>query len=365
MQMDNIVSYAEKTLSETDTLPFSSVDSLILSWLSYFRFPDSLSEIHDWRGVRISNLFRAEYFDDLFRRNWDPESSKRLLTAMAASPRFRNIRVMGYTEKRDAISEKQFSAISLQITDDLCYIAFRGTDSTLIGWKEDFNMAFQYPVPAQTDAADYLADAALHCTGNIMVGGHSKGGNLAVYAAANSADTVKRRISAIYSHDGPGFLSSVLESPQFTEISDRIDKTVPQSSLIGMLLEQQENYKIVKSTRFSVWQHDPFSWVVDGSSFSSVPALTSDAKYLDHVLNQWLCSLSREERERFIDLLFSLVDMENIETTAQLKAQWQKNIQIALRTASGMSPETKEFAIRTLKALFSLSIKSFPELLKQ
>lgn len=362
--MDNIVSYAEKTLNSFADQPFSSVDSLILSWVSYFRFPEAMAEIRTWNGIRLAELFQAEHFAELFRNNWDPASSRSLLTAMAASPRFRNIRVMGYTERRDAAAEKQFAAVSFQISEDLCYIAFRGTDSTLIGWKEDFNMAFQYPVPAQADAALYLEEAAEHCSGTILVGGHSKGGNLAVYAAANSTEPFRGRIGAVYSHDGPGFLDSVLKSEAFTSISAKINKTVPQSSLIGMLLEHQESFQIVKSTRFSVWQHDPFSWVIEDDHFSFVSDLTSDAKYLDHVLNQWLTSLTREERERFVDLLFSLVDTDNIETTAQLRAQWQKNIPLALHAASNLDSETKEFAGRAIKALLSLSVKSFPEIWK-
>ena len=353
--MDNIISYAEKTLATFQKLPFSAVDSLILSQFSYFRFPKTVPLIREWgAGVRIADLFRAEYFDEMFRYNWDADSSRRLFTAMAASPRFRDIRVFGYTEHRDRETEKQFAAVSFKMPDNMYYIAFRGTDSTLIGWKEDFNMAFQYPVPAQADAVRYLKKSALQCRGEIRVGGHSKGGNLAVFAAANSDENLKKRIFAIYSHDGPGFLSTVLESEKFKSVSDKINKTVPQSSLIGMLLEQQENYKIVKSNRFSVWQHDPFSWLVENGGFVPVSELTSGAKYLDGVLNDWVAALSVEEREKFVDLLFSLVDMENVKTTAELKAQWQKNIPLALRTVSGFDKQTKEFASKTVKALFSL-----------
>lgn len=142
------------------------------------------------------------------------------MTALAASPRFRNIQMLGYTEQFDAAEEKQFAAVCFQITPDLCYIAFRGTDSTLVGWKEDFNMAFKCPVPSQKTAVRYLTDAARHCRGKILVGGHSKGGNLAVYAAVKCSEDIQKRIERVYSHDGPGF-----------------------------------------------WQHGPFSWIVDNGSF--------------------------------------------------------------------------------------------------
>ena len=362
--MGNFVTYAEQTLETFDERAFSSVDSLILSWLSYFHYPDETG-VRSWDGVPLTELFRAEYFEQLFHGNWDPSGSRQLLSAMAASPRFRDLRLMGYTERRDDEAEKQFAALSFGLPDGSLYVAYRGTDSSFTGWKEDFNMAFQYPVPAQEEAALYLAEAAKHSSGTVRVGGHSKGGNLAVYAAANSEDSVRDRIAAVYSHDGPGFLAEVLKSPRFAEISSHIDKTVPQSSIVGMLLEQQESYRIVRSTRFSVLQHDPFSWVVEEGDFSSVDSLTSDAKYVDGVVNSWLGKLSPEERERFVDLLFGLIDTENNENTDQLFEQWQKNLPLALHAAQGLDPETKEFAVRTVRALLSLGIRSFPELFRR
>ena len=338
--MGNFVTYAEQTLETFDERAFSSVDSLILSWLSYFHYPDETG-VRSWDGVPLTELFRAEYFEQLFHGNWDPSGSRQLLSAMAASPRFRDLRLMGYTERRDDEAEKQFAALSFGLPDGSLYVAYRGTDSSFTGWK------------------------AKHSSGTVRVGGHSKGGNLAVYAAANSEDSVRDRIAAVYSHDGPGFLAEVLKSPRFAEISSRIDKTVPQSSIVGMLLEQQESYRIVRSTRFSVLQHDPFSWVVEEGDFSSVDSLTSDAKYVDGVVNSWLGKLSPEERERFVDLLFGLIDTENNENTDQLFEQWQKNLPLALHAAQGLDPETKEFAVRTVRALLSLGIRSFPELFRR
>ena len=360
--MGNIVTYAENTLTRIKDSEFTPVDSLILSWISYFNFPSEIPALYSFEGIRFAELFRAEYFAELFRDNWNSESSRRLFTAMAASPRFRDIRVMGFTERREALTEKQFAAISFQINDDLAYVAFRGTDATLIGWKEDFNMAFQYPVPSQVDAAQYLEHAASNLTGELRVGGHSKGGNLAVYAAAAQSDSIKQRITRVYSHDGPGFIESVLESDEFMSIASKIDKTVPQSSLIGMLLEQQENYRIVKSTGFSIWQHDPLSWVVENGAFLPISELTSNARYLDRTLNQWVSSMSREDRERFVDLLFSLIDTDNITTTSELTSDWQRNLQSAARTASGMDGDAKEFLGKTVASLVGMIIRNFPEL---
>mgnify|MGYP001096097903 CR=1 FL=1 len=362
--MRNIITYAEETLANFDRLPFNRVDSLILSWAAYLRLPEERLEAYDWRGVRLGDLFRAEDFGCLFQRHWDVPGSRQLLTAVAASPRFRDIRVMGYTQQMDAGLEKQFAAVTLQWEDRWGYIAFRGTDSTLVGWKEDFNMAFQYPVPSQEAAQRYLAQAAKHCKGELRVGGHSKGGNLAVYAAAHSAQEIQERLVRVYSHDGPGFLAAVLQSGEFQTIAPKLDKTLPQSSLVGMLLEQQENFRIVKSDRVGLWQHDPFSWLVEGNDFLLQEELTPDAQYLDKTLNRWISSLTTAERERFVDSLYALVDAAHIETLAQLRAQWQESIPAILKAASQLDPDTKEFLFQTGMALVALGVKNFPELLE-
>ena len=247
----NIVSYAERAFDTFDERPFSSVDSLILAWFSYFHLNGAFEGAAAGEALALTRLYRSELFDEMFRDFWDAPSTLRLFAAVTASRRFRDMRALHYVESFDSAEEKQFAAVSFQLTDNLAYVAFRGTDSSLIGWKEDFSMAFKSPVPAQESAARYLSDTAKHLRGALLVGGHSKGGNLAVYAAAECDRAVQDRIVRVYSHDGPGFLESVLQSDAFRRIADRIEKTLPQSSVVGMLLEHQERYSIVRSNRVS------------------------------------------------------------------------------------------------------------------
>lgn len=223
-------------------------------------------------------------------------------------------------------------------------------------------MAFQYPVPAQKAAAEYLAEAAKRCAGSLRVGGHSKGGNLAVYAAAKAGETLQKRIAQVYSHDGPGFLESVLKSGEWSAIALKIHKTLPQSSLVGMLLEQQENFRVVRSDKFSIWQHDPFSWQVEDGDLCYVDALTPGAQYLDRTLNRWVSGLSVLERERFVDSLYGLVDTAKITSLAQLFSDWQESIPALLRAASQLDEDTREFLFQTVKALIALGVKNYPEM---
>lgn len=360
--MDNIVSYAESNFDTFETQPFCSVDSLILSWISYFHFPCDILAPADWTGIRFSDLLKAEYFQDMFGHIWGSDSSKALLFALASSPRFRDIRICGYTQQYDEVLEKQFSAVTFSLRPDLSYIAFRGTDSTFIGWKEDFNMAFKSPVPAQEAAAEYLNTAASHCEGSLLVGGHSKGGNLAVYSAVKSSGAVRSRIIRAYSHDGPGFQESFLSSPDFLSMKERIEKTIPQSSLIGMLFENQEDFNIVKSNAFTLWQHDPFSWSVSGNTFSSLERLNPGARYMDRTLNTWISGISESDRERFVDSLYTLLNSSDATTFDEFKSNLHTNVPAVMQAASKLDPDTRSFLLQTIKELASLGVKNFPQL---
>ena len=357
--MKNIITYTQENLDTFDLQPFSSVDSLILSSAAYIHFPDVIPEVENWKGIRIQELYRAEYFEEMFHNIPLCDDTKQLFFALAASPRFRDIRVMGYTEQFDITTEKQFSAVTFQVQPDLSYIAFRGTDSTLVGWKEDFNMAFKSPIPSQEEAVRYIEKAALYCSGKILTGGHSKGGNLAVYAAAMCRENIQSRIMKVYSHDGPGFLESTLQSREFKNISARIEKTLPQSSIVGMLLEHQEDFTIVKSNKSGLLQHDQYTWEIEGNNFIYIENLTRDAKFADKTLTDWLNQISEDDRERFVDALYSVLNANNLTTIDDFRTDWQTAIPATWHAASHLDGDTKRFLLHTLKQLASMGIKNF------
>ena len=356
--MNNIITYTRDNLNTFDSLPFNSVDSLILSSAAYFRFPETIPEIINWKGIRFLELYRAEYFQEMFRNVPLTGSARQLFYAMAASPRFRDIRIMGYTDLFDPHTEKQFSAVTFQLQPGLYYIAYRGTDSTLIGWKEDFNMAFQSPIPSQEEAVRYMEKAALYCPGKLLTGGHSKGGNLAVYASAMCRENVQYRIERIFSHDGPGFLEKVLQSREFQKISGRIEKTIPQSSVIGMLLENQEQFHIVRSNKTGLLQHDQYTWELEDYDFIYIESLTKDATYTDKTLTEWLNQISPDDRERFVDALFSILNAHQMNTIGDFRSDWQSAIQASLSAASHLDNDTKKFLRHALSKLAAMGIKN-------
>ena len=309
-------------------------------------------------GVRLQETLRAEAFDELFD-TWDPASCKRLLQAMAASPRFRDVRVAGFvldTDASDALHPKQFCAVTLGLTDELTYVAFRGTDASVAGWREDFDMSFTCPVPAQTEAAAYLADVASRVRGNLVLGGHSKGGNLAVYAAAMAAPKTQARIERVFSHDGPGFSAEFLASKGFARIQGRVEKTLPQSSIVGMLMESHEDYSVVKSTSVGIFQHDPFSWVVEGQAFVEVEGLSAGARHMDATISQWLSQTEPEERERFVDAMYGLLDGCDVTRMADIVANWQTSLPAIAHQFGEMDEDTRSLLFDVLGKLAKAAV---------
>ncbi len=357
--MKNIVEYAETEFSSFTEKPFSPVDSLILSQFSYINFDGVVPGLSEGsKSVRIRDCFLAEHFTSMLIETRDPRHNRSLLTALAANPRFRDIEMTCYVNEFDTVKEKQFSAITYILPDNSVYIAFRGTDDSLIGWKEDFNMAFVYPVPSQERALEYLLEISGLIPGKLILGGHSKGGNLAVYSAFTCPSSVQRRIQLIYDHDGPGFKEGVLDCQGYRQIEARIQKTIPQSSLIGMLLEGHKKYTVVESSRVGVMQHDPFSWKIAGDDFSTVEEVSDGAKYMNRTIREWISALSPDDREKFTDLLFGVLDAGDAKTFSEITLEWKKNFSAMFSAIRGADPEMKKFIGELLKDFGHLLVQN-------
>lgn len=355
----NIVDYAKTEFRSFSEKPFGSVDSLILSQLSYIHFEGVVPGLApEGAAVRLADCNRAECFESMFRYVRAASESLSLLQAAAASPRFRDIRADMYVSDFDPDEDKQFSALTFLLPDGTAYLAFRGTDDTIVGWKEDFMMAFLYPVPSQEQAAAYLAAVLPRVDGPVLLGGHSKGGNLAVYAAFTADNAARSRLAAVYDHDGPGFREGVLDCPGYEQIAPLIQKTVPASSVIGMLLEGHQKYTVVASSRIGVMQHDPFSWKLDGDEFVTVEQVTDGAKYMDRTIRDWVNNMDDAERERFTDVLFSILDAGDAGSFAEMKRQWRKNYSAIFSALVDADPEMKKFIHQILRDFASMMVKN-------
>jgi len=361
--MKNIIDYATEKNDTLGNRPFNAVDSLALSKLAYLNFNGFVSGISDaTMPVSIKEIANMENVDTLFHGTWDSKSNQRLFFALANNSRFRDIKMVFYINKIDDKAEKQFSAITCLLDVGSAYIAYRGTDSTFIGWKEDFNMAFTSPIPSQEEGVAYLNTVADRISCKLKIGGHSKGGNIAVYSSIKCRWSVQDRITHVFSHDGPGFRDEVFLSNDYLVMKDRINKTLPQSSIIGMLLQNQENYSVVKSNRVWFMQHDPFSWLVDGSDFQYVQSVKKSALYMNGTLNQWVNSFDDQQRELFVNTLFSVIKATNATTFYDLTGDWPKKAVAVLGAIRGIDDETRKFVYQTIRSLFVLAVKNIREI---
>ena len=291
-------------------LGMNDVDAMIFSELSYIRY-DGLVPEDVYGAIPLETVAKTILAEPEPIKRCRIEKDLQLLEAVANSPRFSKVSLSFYRDVFVPAEETQFSAVSFLLDDGSAFLAFRGTDGTLVGWKEDFNMAFQQNIPAQRLAQEYVQRFAAANPMPLRLGGHSKGGNLAVYAGAKCGNLVQTRILAVYNFDGPGFMQTMLAEPGYQQILPRIKTLLPQFSVFGMMLERQEDYKVIQSDGVGLLQHEPYTWQVLGKTFVPAEGVTESARFLDRTLTNWLEGMTNAERSEFFEGLFSLLMLEN------------------------------------------------------
>ncbi len=298
-------------------VPPNPVDALLFSTLAYINFSGIIPE-----GVN-SSVSLQEAADGLFatsnvEERLRVEQDLDLLERCAGSVRYGSCRVGFYQDVLVPEQETQFAAMTFLLSDGSAFLAFRGTDFSLTGWKEDFNMSYQDTVPAQLAALEYVETFSSVTAMPLHICGHSKGGNLAVFAASKSGPQIQHRIVGVYNNDGPGFHQAMMEHPGYLAVVPKIHTYVPQSSVIGMLLEHEEPYTVVKSTQVGLWQHDAYSWSILGGDFVCEEELTAEARFVDKALKAWMADMTIEERNTFVDTVFDVIAASGVDNTKDL-----------------------------------------------
>lgn len=360
--MANILDYlswrGDLSLAER---PFNEVDSLILSELCYLDFAGIVPPALDAPGLSLREA-AARYFSLHPTTEMGvlvPDTIPSLLQRAAETRRFSEMLLYGYRSALDPGTEIQFAALCTDCGDGGIYVAFRGTDDTIVGWKEDFNMAFMPTVPAQDQAARYLRMAAeTHPARLLRVGGHSKGGNLAVYAAVCCGECAQNQLAAVYNNDGPGLHQSLLESAEHQRVENKIHTIVPESSVVGMLLEHEERYTVVRSTRTGLFQHDGFSWQVQRDRFEALPGLDENGQFISRTLHTFLYSLSPEQREQFVDTLYDVLTCTDADTLTELRNGGLKTASAMLRALRALDKPTRHVIMQTLGLLVKSGVQS-------
>lgn len=336
-------------------IPFSAsalneVDNLIFSALAYLDLGE-LASADGTNALSLAALCEA-YFAS--RRDRREASADRLalLRAAADSVRFRDVAVFRYVNEVDADKQIQFSAVTFRYRGADAYIAFRGTDQTIVGWREDFNMSFLSETPGQTAAVAYVELIAALLPGRLTVGGHSKGGNFAVYAAAFCDPAASARIERVYSNDGPGFRQEITTDPRYLAILPKTEKIIPESSLVGILLTGREARRIVKSSAKGVMQHNPFTWCVLGAAFEEANERTRASLFMDDTLSKWVASLSDEDLRTMFDVIFDSLDASGVKTLKDLQSNPFATYTAFFRAISRVDSDSRSEALGSLQKLF-------------
>lgn len=310
-------------------LGVNDVDALIFSALAYIQLDGILTE--DLQvAAPLQMVAKTVLAMPDAKSRCRVEKDLALLEAAADSKRFGHVGITFYRSVFVPQEETQFAAMTFLLDDGSAFLAFRGTDSTLVGWKEDFNMAFQPNVPAQRLAQEYVQRFAARSKAPLHLAGHSKGGNLAMYAGAKCGVDIRERVKDVYNFDGPGFTEGLLSDPGYQQILPKVRTLVPQFSVFGMMLERQEGQSVVLSSGVGLLQHDPYTWQLIGKEFVPAKALTEGSVFLERTLSGWLAGLSNAERGEFFDAVFSLLMLENASQTRDVLRP--QNMLAALKT---------------------------------
>jgi len=365
----NILEYLEwRGDLPLSSVPFNEVDAAILARLSYLPLEAVLEnqggtkQSGKAKELTVAQAMEALAAADAEQLRFLWHEDPKLINALRASRRFAQLPIFSYSERLDIPSQTQFAAVSIRLAPALCYVSFRGTDDTLVGWQEDLNMGFVCPVPSQELAVEYLEALAKESTDEYITGGHSKGGNLAVYAAAFCTETVQKRVRTVYNFDGPGFVDRVLGAPGYLAVCDRVQTFVPQSSVVGMLLGHEEKHTIVHSEQKGILQHDLYSWQTKRASFVCLETVDKASRFIDSTLKAWMADMDTERRAQFVGTLYTVLAQTGALTLKDLTGNWFISAKAMLKGIKNLDEDTRRAVGQVLRLLLKSTRSGFAQL---
>ena len=347
--MANIFDYLKDVAYDSFyDLPLNELDTLALTEITYLSF-DNL--------VSTSPQLLLDLAPQVPREPNMLTSKNRLqlLDELAQHKRFKNCKLSHFINDIDPELQKQFAAMTYRLTLDTYLIVFRGTDDSIIGWKEDFHLTYMKEIPAQKHALRYLKNFfAHHPKQNVILAGHSKGGNVAIYAASQIEQSLQDQITAVYTFDAPGLHKELTQTEGYQRIMDRTKVFIPQGSIIGMMLEIPNHQIIVHSTSLGgIAQHDTFSWQIENKHFVQLDKTNSDSQQVDTTFKEWVATVPDEELQLYFDLFFGTIldaGISSINDLSSLKAI--EHIRHLFVQAQSLTPEERETMGRLTQLLF-------------
>ena len=328
--VDYVRAYGQKTLNEQW---FNDLDGVILAQLAYLDFGLL-------KKAQLNNLSQLrehpELIPALVKNTWNPAGNQELLAQLINSRRFGQLSWHDWVAKIDVAKEQKFSAVTFDLNPQLHYIAYRGTTATLIDWKEDLNMTFLAAIPSQRSALHYTKRIMKHHPGNYFLGGHSKGGNLAVYVLTQLAPVEQIRVESVYSADGPGVKTKIP-----TRLATKIRKFIPQASIIGLLLEPGTDYQVITSTGSGFRQHDPYTWTVQGDHFAVLTSTGRFSQYTQRTMSHWLAALDDATKQEFLDSAYAIIKNSDYRQIDALQNDWTGALRLVRKEVGQSDPEVQ------------------------
>ena len=317
-----------------DKAPQNEIDALILSEISYIPFDDIVPKGRE-NAITLKNASNM-----FFERNGEnfslgaiiPKEILVVLKKASATKRFSNVLVWGYESEISLDTETQFSAIAFSCSNKITYVVYRGTDDTIVGWKEDLNMALFTPIPSQELGAKYLEKIAGSTRDRLIISGHSKGGNIAIYSALMACSKTQKRIDRVYSFDGPGFEDDFISPFKNDKFTQRLLTVLPSKSVVGRIFDIIGDYKIVKSYDKGIQQHNAFTWAVLGTDFINEEKFEKPSDNFHELLSVWVSKMSSEERHDFVEAFYKMITSSDASTLTDITSKKFKFIMGILKS---------------------------------
>ena len=358
--MGNLITYVQQYEAQTfQEKLVTDIDILVLTEIAYLPFDEIVSSSFEEKtaislnqlGKEFETIKEKEHKNNPFMIT---KERIQLLDVVSKSLRFKDVKVFGFMNDIDDELTKQFAAVCYQWEEESRWIIFRGTDESLTGWKEDFMMTYSDLIPAQTDAIEYLRKQAELFSGSLNISGHSKGGNLSLYASAMQEEDIQHRIQQIYCWDAPGVHRSILNTEGYQRVVSKAKRYIPQDSIVGLMLESQVPYHIIESQGSGISQHSALMWNIEDDHFVELTELTRNSQLTDQTFKQWTEVVSDEDLKLFFDTFFELIFEMGVETVNDVYYNFRMYMRQFFEKAYQMDTEKREILLRVGRLLFQI-----------
>ena len=319
--MSNLIDYLEKVKDMPfDQEPLNILDKVCINEIGYLTYEKWLSASDLQKTINLHDYADGKDLNPDYSFMVTKERVE-LAEAMVRSRRFAGLSLSSYRSVLDKEVEKQFAAMIFSLPElDYQHIVFRGTDDSVIGWKEDFQLTYSREIPAHRSAIAFLSEHLPNLSGHITVSGHSKGGNLALYSAVQSSTALREQIAELLLLDSPGLMKSLLEKPSYQEVKAKMTVIRPQDSVVGVMLYWDMRAQLVASEGIGFAQHNALSWEVDLAinDFVHEDHPTEMSQRLEETFQEWIETLPNQQLKQVCDLFFDTILDSGIESLDDL-----------------------------------------------